>query len=72
MWCAWPVGVLWVPRRDPLHGLIGHVDAGESEQHTSVLVTIRPEMITQIIRKQFFCVTDVCVIGNQFPENSFV
>ena len=23
----------------------------------------RPEMITQIIRKQFFCVTDVCVIG---------
>ena len=25
---------------------------------------MRPEMITQIIRKQFFCVTDVCAIGN--------
>ena len=22
---------------------------------------MRPEMITQMIRKQFFCVTDVCV-----------
>ena len=25
--------------------------------------TMRPEMITQIIRKQFFSVTDVCAIG---------
>ena len=25
--------------------------------------TMRPEMITQIIRKQFFCVTDVLAIG---------
>ena len=33
--------------------------------------TIRPEMITQIIRKQFFCVTDVCVIGKLIPREFF-
>ena len=30
--------------------------------------TMGPEMITQIIRKQFFCVTDVCVIGKLIPR----
>ena len=25
-------------------------------------------MITQIIQKQFFCVTDVCVIGKLIPR----
>ena len=29
---------------------------------------MRPEMITQIIRKQFFCVTDVCVIAKVIPR----
>ena len=29
---------------------------------------MRPEMITQIIRKQFFCVTDVCAIGKLIPR----
>ena len=29
---------------------------------------MRPEMITQIIRKQFFCVTDVHVIATLFPK----
>ena len=35
--------------------------------------TMRPEMITQIIRKQFFCVTDVCVcvIGKLIPREFF-
>ena len=34
---------------------------------------MRPEMITQIIRKQFFCVTDVCVcvIGKLIPREFF-
>ena len=27
-------------------------------------IALRPEMITQIIRKQFFCVTDVCAIAH--------
>ena len=31
--------------------------------------TVRPEMITQIIRKLFFCVTDVCAIGKLMPDN---
>ena len=31
-------------------------------------IITRPEMITQIIRKQFFCVTDVCVIGKFIPR----
>ena len=35
------------------------------------MITMRPERITQIIRKQFFCVTDVRAIGKLFPENSF-
>ena len=35
------------------------------------LFTMRPEMITQIIRKQFFCVTDVCVIGKLIPRKLF-
>ena len=29
---------------------------------------MRPEMITQIIQKQFFCVTDVRVIGKLIPK----
>ena len=29
---------------------------------------MRPEMITQIIQKQFFCVTDVCAIGKVIPR----
>ena len=28
-------------------------------------------MITQIIRNQFFCVTDVCVIGKLIPREFF-
>ena len=28
-------------------------------------------MITQIIRKQFFCVTDVCAIGKLIPREFF-
>ena len=40
----------FVPGPDPNH-------------NPKFLFTMRPEMITQIIRKQFFCVTDVCVIG---------
>ena len=40
--------------RDPLQKG-SHPPANQKIQHT-----IRPEMITQIIRKQFFCVTDVC------------
>ena len=35
------------------------------------MLTMRPEMITQIIRKQFFCVTDVCVIGKLIPREFF-
>ena len=31
--------------------------------HPEVKVYYEARMITQIIRKQFFCVTDVCVIG---------
>ena len=45
--------------------------------------TMRPEMITQMIRKQFFCVTNVCAIRKLIPrqimcvvgaltENSFI
>ena len=30
--------------------------------------TTRPEMITQTIRKHFFCVTDLCVIGKFIPR----
>ena len=30
---------------------------------------MRPEMITQIIRKQFFCVTDARAIGKLIPDN---
>ena len=33
--------------------------------------TMRPEMITQIIGKQFFCVTDVCLIGKFIPREFF-
>ena len=33
--------------------------------------TIRPDMITQIIRKRFFCATDVCVIGKLIPREFF-
>ena len=29
---------------------------------------MRPDIITQIIRKQLFCVTDVCVIGKSIPR----
>ena len=29
--------------------------------NTTFVFTVGPEMITQIIQKQFFCVTDVCV-----------
>ena len=34
---------------------------------------MRPKMITQIIRKQFFCVTDVCVcvIGKSILSEFF-
>ena len=35
------------------------------ELSSAMETTMRPEMITQITRKQLFCVTDVCVIlGN--------
>ena len=32
---------------------------------------MRPEMITQMIRKKIFCVTDVCVIGKLIPRECF-
>ena len=32
------------------------------------LTTLRPEMITQMIRKPFFCVTDVRAIGKLIPK----
>ena len=31
-------------------------------------ITMRPEMITQIIRKQFFCVTNARAIGKLIPR----
>ena len=34
-----------------------------------IILTMRPEKNTPIIRKQLFCVTDVRAIGNQFPDN---
>ena len=34
----------------------------------SAQTTMRPEMITQIIRKQFFCVTNVRAIGKLIPR----
>ena len=32
------------------------------------MTTMRPEMITQLIRKQIFCVTDVRAIGKSIPR----
>ena len=40
------------------------VGAHQKQALSEFRVTMRPKMITQIIRKRFFGVTDVCVIEN--------
>ena len=46
----------------------GWATVRERRGATVVVYTMRHEMITQIIRKQFFCVTDVHVIGKLIPR----
>ena len=41
----------------------------EGSKHPSDKSTMSPEMITQIVRKHFFCVTDVRAIGKLIPDN---
>ena len=45
-----------------------HVNGPRVLRMVEVALTMRPESITQIIRKQFFCVTDVCAIGKFIPR----
>ena len=68
----------WQERRTETHKKNSNTHKNENEKknarfctdacNTPVYYTMGPEMITQIIRKQFLCVTDVCVIEKLIPR----